>query len=111
MYTYFWVCGVIFNVAVIVYLLGTQVKVYSRTFIINETVTDDKRVKGIERLYANIYDFLGFGLEIATTDSEQGIKEAGNTRLFVNSDSQLGIRVLLTKKAVAYLKFYKFWKS
>ena len=111
MYTYFWVCGVILNVAVIIYLLGTQVKVYSRTFTINETVTDDKRVKGIERLYASIYDFLCFGLEIATTDSGQAIKEIGNTRLFVNSDSQLGIRVLLTKKAVVYFKFYKFWKS
>lgn len=111
MYTYFWVCGVVFNVAVVIFLLGTQVKTYSKTYIINETVTDDKWVKGIERLYVNIYDFLSFGLEIATTDSEQGIKEAGDIGLFVNTEKQTGVRVLLTKNTVVYLKFYKFWKS
>lgn len=109
--TYFWVCGVVFNTAVVVYLLGTQVKVHSKTYIINETVTDDKWVKGIERLYVNIYDFLSFGLEVATTDSEQGIKEVGDIGLFPNAESQLGVRLLLTKKTVVYLKFYKFWKS
>lgn len=109
--TYFWVCGVIFNVAVVILLLGTQVKTYSKTYILNETVTDDKQVKGVERLYANIYDFLGFGLEIATTDSEQGIKEFGDLGLFVSAEKQSGIRILLTKNTVVYLKFYKFWKS
>lgn len=109
--TYFRVSGIIFNAIILLLLIGTQVKSSSRTYILNETETDDEWVKGIERLYVNIYDLFTFGLEVATTDSEKGIKEVGKIGLFINTEDQSAVRVLLTNKTVVYLKFYKFWKS
>lgn len=113
METYLKVTGILFHILLFLFILSQFIERRDMTYVARTRYVEDKhgeKEKQDSCLYITIFSFLMINFEFGRTDNNLSTKDQFSDKVFINDNRKVGVKVINSKKIVAYISLSKFWK-
>lgn len=113
METYLKITGVLFHILLLLFVLSQFIERRDMTYVAKTKYVENEHGEKERQdscLYITVLSFLIFNLEFGRTDNDISTKEQFSDKVFINDKRKVGVKVINSKKLVAYISLSKFWK-
>lgn len=113
METYLKITGILFHILLLLFILSQFIERRDITYVAKTTYVENEhreRERQDSCLYITVFSFLMLNFEFGRTDNNLSTKDQFSDKVFINVKSKVGVKVINSKKLVAYIWLSKFWK-
>ena len=113
METYLKVTGILFHILLLLFILSQFIERRDMTYVARTRYVENEhgeKEKQDSCLYITIFSFLMLNFEFGMTDNNLSMKDQFSDKVFINDKRKVGVKVINSKKIVAYISLSKFWK-
>ena len=111
--TYLKTTGVLFHILLLLFVLNQFIERRDMTYVARTRYVENKHGEKERQdscLYITVFSFLIFNLEIGRTGNDLHTKDQFSDKMFINANRKVGLKIVNSKKLVAYIWLLKFWE-